>query len=103
MIQRTTGRQARARAPHHRARAEPWGSRGERGGAPRGDGRGLATDGGEHMNGTGEAERTAKGHCEIPDDGLCMSRYQGGTGNVALNLKTFRSGQTTYRYFSPPR
>ena len=53
------------------------------------------------MNGQGEAARTAKGHCEVPDDKLCMWRCQGGTGNVAPNLEKSFSGQTTYRYFPP--
>ena len=46
----------------------PWGARG----CTKGDRRGLATDGGVHMNSTGEAERTAEGRCEIPDNGLCV-------------------------------
>ena len=46
----------------------PWGARG----CVEGDRRGLATDGGVHMIGTSDAERTAEGHCEIPDDGLCV-------------------------------
>ena len=46
----------------------PWGARG----CIKGDRRGLATDGGVHMNSTGEADRTAEGHREIPDDVLCV-------------------------------
>ena len=46
----------------------PWGAQG----CTKGDRRSLATDGGVHMNSTGEAERTAEEHCEIPDDGLCV-------------------------------
>ena len=39
------------------------------------------------MNGTGESGRTATEHREVPDDGLCMQRCQGGAGKLAPNLE----------------
>ena len=64
----------------------------------------VVTAGGVHMNGTGDTERTATKHREIPDDGLCMQHCQGGAGTRAPNLeKSFYSGPTTCQYFSPPR
>ena len=41
----------------------PWGARG----CTEGDRRGLATNRAVYMNGTSAAERSAKGHCQIPE------------------------------------
>ena len=45
-----------------------WGPRG----CTEGDRRGLATEGVVNMICTSAAERTAEGHCKIPDDELCV-------------------------------
>ena len=45
----------------------PWGTQG----CTEEHRRGLATDGGVHMIGISEAERTAEGHRDLPDDELC--------------------------------
>ena len=98
---RQAGRQTRARAPHHRAGTAPWGSHGEHGDAPRGTDGALPPTGGVHMNGTGETGRTATEHREVPDDGLCMQRCQGGAGKRAPNLKNFlqRSNHLSLLFF----
>ena len=39
------------------------------------------------MNGTGKTGRAATEHSEVPADGLCMQRCQGGAGKRAAHLK----------------
>ena len=53
------------------------------------------------MNGRGEAARTVRGQCEVPDDELCRWRCQGGTGNVAPNFQTFAAVKPPIVIFLP--
>ena len=62
----------------------------------------MPPPGGLHMNGTGEAGRTATEHRKVPDDGFSMQHCQGGAGKRAPNFeKVFTAVQPLIITFLP--